>query len=126
VREDLKAHPEKLAEWDALMQDYAQAVEEDRKEAEERRLTEEIGERVDQISADIDRLMELDPLDLDVDAALARNFAAMHELDAVMRERCRDYPAQLARWEEEVMGHLKELEAICAAAWEAEKAQPEN
>jgi hypothetical protein len=136
VREALKADPEKLAEWDALMQEYAQIAAEDQappiesetvseKEAEEARLSQEIRERMDLISSDLDRFMDRQPPDLEVDAALKRNFAAMHELDAVMRQRCRDFPAQLAGWET-VMEYLEEVETRFMVALEAENVEPEN
>jgi len=53
------------------------------------------------------------------------SFAAMHELDAVMRQRCRDFPAQLAEWEA-VVEYLEEVETKYAIALKAENAQPEN
>jgi hypothetical protein len=136
MREALTAQPEKLAEWDALMQGYARVAAEDQsppvasetvseKEAEEARLAQEIRERMDLISADLDRFMDRQGPDLEVDAALERNFAAMHELDAVMRQRCRDFPAQLAKWEE-VMEYLEEVKKRYAVALEADNAQREN
>jgi hypothetical protein len=136
VREALSADPEKLAEWDALMQEYARIAAEDQgprtesetvseKEAEEARLSQEIRERLDMISSNLDRFMNRQPPDLEVEAALERNFAAMHELDAVMRERCRDFPAQLAEWEA-VMEYLEEVETKNAIGLEAENAEPEN
>lgn len=135
VREELAAKPESLAEWDALMQEYAQnAADEERptieetvsqKEAEEERLSREIRERMDMISSDLDRFMDRDPLDLEVDAALERSFAAMHEVDAAMRERCRDFPAQLAEWAA-VMDGVEEVETRYAIALEVENAAPEN
>ncbi|MDX6443895.1 MAG: hypothetical protein QOH71_969 [Blastocatellia bacterium] len=84
------------------MQEYARVGAEDQpppfesdpgseKEAEETRLSQEIRERMEMISSDLDRFMDRQPPDLEVDAALERNFAAMHELDAVMRQRCRDF-----------------------------------
>lgn len=136
MRDALSADPEKLAEWDALMQEYARVAAEDQapptasetvseKEAEEARLSQEIRERMDMISSDLHRFMDRQPPDLEVEAALERTFAAMHELDAVMRQRCRDFPAQLAEWEA-VMEYLEEVETRYAIALEAENAQPEN
>lgn len=136
IREALSADPEKLAEWDALMQEYARVGAEDQapptesetvpeKEAEEARLSREIRERLDMISSDLDRFMDRQPPDLEVDVALERNFAAMHELDAVMRQRCRDFPAQLAEWEA-VMEYLEEIETRYAVGLEAENVEPEN
>jgi hypothetical protein len=69
--------------------------------------------------------MDRQPPDLEVDAAFERNFAAMHELDAVMRQRCRDFPAQLAGWET-VMEYLEEVETRFIAGLEAENVEPEN
>ena len=136
MREAFAADPERLAEWDALMQEYAQIAAEDQapptesetmseKEIEEARLSEDIRERMDMISSDLDRFMDRQPPDLEVDVALARNFAAMHELDAVMRQRCRDFPAQLAEWEA-VMESIEEVETRFAIGLEAENAEPEN
>ena len=136
MREALSSDPEKLAEWEALMQEYAQldaedqnprieSVTESEKEAEEARLSREIRERMDIISADLDRFMDRQPPDLEVEAALERSFAAMHELDTVMRQRCRDFPAQLAEWEA-VMVYLEEVEMKFAIGLEAEDAEPEN
>jgi hypothetical protein len=136
MREALSANPERLAEWGALMQEYAQIAAEDQapctesepapeKEAEEARLSREIAERLDMISSDLDRFMDRQAPDLEVDAALERNVAAMHELDAVMRERCRDFPAQLAEWGA-VMEHLEKVETRLAIGLEAENAEPEN
>ena len=136
MREALSADPEKLAEWDALMQEYARVAAEAQapptesetvpeKEAEEARLSQEIRERMDIISSDLERFIDRQPPDLEVDAALERNLAAMHELDAVMRQRCRDYPAQLAEWEA-VMEYLEEIETRYAVGLEAENVEPEN
>ena len=136
MREALSANPEKLAEWDALMQEYAQIAAEDQappiesetvseKEAEEARLSQEIRERMDMISSDLDRFMDRQPPDLEVDVALERNFAAIHEVDALIRQRCRDFPAQLAEWEA-VMESIEEVETRFAIALEAENAEPEN
>ena len=89
------------------------------------RLAEEINERMEMISSDLDRFINRQPPDLEVDAALERNFAAMHELDAVMRQRCRNYPAQLAGWEA-VMEYLEEVETRFKAGVEAEDVEPAN
>jgi len=135
VREELAAKPESLAEWDALMQEYAQNAEEEerprivetvsQKEAEEERLSREINERMDLINSDLERFMDRDPLDLEVEPALKRNFAAMHEVDAAMRERCRDLPEQLAEWEA-VMEGVEEVETRFAIALEVDNAALEN
>jgi hypothetical protein len=136
MREAFAADPEKLAEWDALMQEYAQIAAEDQapptesetrseREIEEARLSEDIRERMDMISSDLDRFMDRQPPDLEVDVALERNFAAMHEVDALMRQRCLDFPAQLAEWEA-VMEYLEEVERRFAIGLEAENAEPEN
>jgi hypothetical protein len=136
MREALSANPDKLAEWDALTQEYARVAAEDQgpptesetaseKELEEARLSQEIRERMDTISSDLDRFMDREPPDTEVDATLERNFAAMHELDAVMRQRGRDSPAQLAEWEA-VMEYLEEIETRYTIALEAENAEPDN
>jgi hypothetical protein len=136
MRETYSADPEKLAEWDALMREYADVAQEPEaphtaseslaeNEAEEARLSQEISERMDMISSDLDRFVNREPPDLELDAALERNFLAMHELDAVMRQRCRDYPGQLAKWEE-VVDYLEEVETRYKAMLEAEDAQPGN
>jgi hypothetical protein len=76
MREALSAQPEKLADWDALMQEYARVSAEDEspqvasetvseEEAEEARLAQEIRERIDLISADLDRFMDRQGPDLE-------------------------------------------------------------
>lgn len=136
MREALSGKPEELAEWEALMQEYAQiaaegqkphseSASESEKEAEEARLSREISERMALISADLDRFMNREPPDLEIEGALERNFAAMHELDLIMRQRCRDYPAQLAEWLQ-VMEFMDELETMFALGREAENAEPAN
>jgi len=130
VRDELSGKPEALAEWDAIMKDYAQGVAEDAREAEEAKLQQEINEYTDRIAAQVDWLASLDPIDLqtnlEVEETMARNFAAWNELDAIMHLRCREYPDHLARWEEEIMKPIRRYEAIFAAGREAENARPEN
>jgi hypothetical protein len=136
MRETYSGDPEKLAEWDALMQEYARvATEAERpptesntlaeKEAEEARLAQEISERMEMISSDLDRFMNRELPDLEVDAALERDFLAMHEIDAVMRQRCQDHPDQLAKWQE-VMDYLEEVETKYKVMRAAEDAHPGN
>src|SRR5580765_8054122 len=46
MREALQGDPEKLAEWDALMQQCAEAAAADEREAEEEKVAEEIREHM--------------------------------------------------------------------------------
>jgi DNA repair ATPase RecN len=126
MREALQGDPEKLAEWDALMQQCAEAAAADEREAEEEKVAEEIREHMNRVSAEMDRLDQLDPTDLEVNEGLARTIAAMHELDEVMRAKCGDYPAELANWEDGVMAKVRLLEAMFNEAREAENANPAN
>ena len=130
VREELRGKPEKLAEWDEIMRDFGDDLEPFFKEAEEAKLQAEINEYLKQISAEVNSLASLDPVELqtntEVEETLSRNFAKWQELDAVMRLRCRDYPDKLARWEEEIMKPIGMFEAILEAGRETENAKPEN
>jgi hypothetical protein len=126
VHEELRDKPERLAEWDALMHEYADVLAEGERKAEEKKLDQEIREWMNRIGADVDRLTKLDPADLEADETLARTFASLREVDAVMRLRCRHYPDKLARWEDDVMGPVKIMEAVFTSAMEEEEAKPGN
>lgn len=126
VHEELRDKPEALAEWDEIMREYADILAEDEREAEEKKLDREIRKWMNRIDTDVDRLTKLDPADLEADEMLARTFASLREVDAVMRLRCRHYPEKLARWEDDVMGPVKQMEAVFAAAMVAEEAKPGN
>jgi hypothetical protein len=126
VREELKNKPEALAEWDAIMQDYADILMEDDSEAEQAKVAAEIRQYMDQITADMQRLEQLDPTDLEVNEGIARNLAAVHEVDAIMRAKCGKYPAQLAEWEEGVMRPVRMLEMMFVEAMHIENEKPEN
>ena len=126
MREALRGNPEQLAEWDTLMQQSAEAAAEDQRAAEEAKVAAEIREHMDRISAEVDRLEQLDPTDLEVNEGLARTIAAIHAVDAVMRAKCSKYPAELAKWEEGVMAPVRVLEAMFKDALEVEDAKPEN
>jgi uncharacterized protein YicC (UPF0701 family) len=126
VHDELSHKPEAVAEWDEIMRDYADILAEDQREAEGKKLDSEIREWMDRIDADVDRLTKLDPADLEVNDTFARTFASLHEVDAVMRLRCRHYPDKLAKWEADVMGPIKHMEAVVADAIEAEEAKPGN
>lgn len=125
IHEELRHKPEAIAEWDAMMRENADVFAEHEKEVEERKLDREIHELLDRIDADVERFLNREPPDLEIEEALARSFARMHELDAIMRLRYRDYPEKLATWEE-AMDSLSESEAIFKAALEEENAQPGN
>src|SRR5436190_3294605 len=112
MREASRGNPEQLAEWDMLMQQSAEAAAEDQRAAEEAKVAAEIREHMDRISAEVDRLEQLDPTDLEVNEGLARTIAGIHEVDAVMRAKCRNYPAELAKWEDGVMAPVRVLEAM--------------
>lgn len=130
IRQEPNLKPEVLAEWDAIMLEYADVLAEDAREAEEAELDRELREHMDRISADMDWLASLDPMDLqtnlEAEETLARNLAAWNELDAIMRLRCRDFPDKLAKWEEGVMKLVRKNEAMFEAGMAAEKAKPEN
>ena len=130
MHQDPGVKPETLAEWEALMEEFADVLAEDDRAAEEAKLQQEIDEHMKRISAEVDWLASLDPIDLqtnlEVEETMARNFAGWNELDAVMHLRCRDFPDKLARWEEEVIKPMRKLEAIFEAGREAENARPEN
>ena len=130
MHQDPGVKPENLAEWEALMEEFADVRAEYDKAAEEAKLQQEIDEHMNRIAAQVDWLANLDPIDLqtnlEVEEKMAGNFAAWNELDAVMRLRCRDFPDKVARWEEEVMKPMRKLEAIFEAGVAAEKAKPEN
>ena len=91
------------------------AAAKDQREAEEAKVAEEIREHMERISAEVDRLEQLDPTDLEVNEGLARTIAGIHEVDAVMRAKCRNYPAELAKWEDGVMAPVRVLEAIISS-----------
>ena len=126
MREALRGNPEKLAEWDTLMQQCAEAAAEDQREAEEAKVAAEIREHMERISAEVDRLEQLDPTDLEVNEGLARNLAAIHEVDAIMRTKCEKYPAELAKWEEGVMRPVRLLEMMFVEAMHIENEKPGN
>jgi len=126
VHEELKHKPEALAEWDAIMEEYADILAEDETKSEEAKVAAEIREHMDRISAEIDRLGQLDPTDLEVNEGIARNLAAIHEVDAIMRTKCAKYPAQLAAWEEGVMRPVKMLEMMFVEAMHVENEKPAN
>lgn len=126
VHEELRDKPEVLAGWDAIMHEYADILAEGERKAEEKKLDQEIREWMDRIRADIDRLTNLDPADLEVDEGLARTFASFHEVDVAMRLRCRQYPDQLAKWEDEVMRPVEIMERIFISAAEEDDAKPGN
>lgn len=130
IRQEPNLKPGVLAEWDTIMEEFADVLAKDAREAEEAKLDREIDEHMSRISADIDWLASLDPMDLqtnlEVEKTMVRNLAAWHDLDGIMRLRCRDFPDQLTRWEEDVMKPIRRNEAIVEAALAAENAQPEN
>jgi uncharacterized protein (DUF2236 family) len=103
VREELRHKPEAIAEWDQLMREHADVLTNDEAEAlraaEESKLDEQIGEMMDRINDDLDQYIGRPQPDLEVDAALERNLAAMRDVDLLMRRRYRDDPAQLQKWE---------------------------
>jgi len=86
----------------------------------------EIRKYMDQITADVQRLEQLDPTDLEVNEGIARNLSAIHEVDAIVREKCEKYPAQLAEWEEGVMRPVRLLEMIFVEAMHVENEKPDN
>ena len=130
VHEELKHKPEALAEWDAIMEEYADILAEDETKSEEAKLQKEMNEHMARFSAEVDWLGSLDPMDLqtnlEVEERLTRTFAAWHEVDAIMRLRARHFPDQLARWEEEVMKPMRINELIFESGREEENARPEN
>jgi len=130
VHDELKHKPEALAEWDAIMAEYADILAEDETKSEEAKLKEEMNEHIARIAADAGWLASLGPMDLqtnlEVEERLTRTFAAWHEVDEIMRLRARDFPDMLARWEEGAVKPMRECEAIFEAGAAAEKARPEN
>ena len=133
VRETMRDNPEALAKWDSIMRDHAAAVAEDEaakarqaaKEAEAAKLDEEIRVALDRINADIDQLEAMSGPDLEFEAAAEQTFAAIHELDAVIRLRCRDFPEQMERWKETMEG-FADIEAIFERGRAREDSEPAN
>lgn len=87
IHRDFSHKPEFVAEWDAIMREYADVFAKHEKEAEEKRLSEEIDKRIQQINADLDRFTDREGPDLEVDEALARNFASIHDIDGHLSQK---------------------------------------
>src|SRR5213595_1344003 len=64
VHDELKHKPEALAEWDAIMAEYADILAEDETKSEEAKLKEEMDEHIARLAADADWLASLGPMDL--------------------------------------------------------------
>lgn len=135
-RERYRDEPEKLAQWLDIIKDYPDILAEDEaervkaeaeaaKEAEGHKLAAEMRAVMDRINADIVRLMAHDGPDLETEAVLERSFAALHDLDAEMRVRCRDFPEQLEKWKV-LTKELEEVEALFERGRELEELEPAN
>ena len=134
IRKRYRDEPEKLAGWLSIMNDFADTLAEDEaekpkteaaKEAEAAKLAAEIGAVMDRISADLDRFSTRDGPDLELEAVLERSFAALHELDAQVRLRCRDFPEEMAMWEE-TMELMAEAETRFERGKELEDSEAAN
>ena len=135
IRKRYRDEPEKLAAWLSIVKDYPDLVAVDEaesageadaaKEAEAAKLAAEIRAVMDRISADLDRFSTLDGPDLELEAVLERSFAALHELDAEVRLRCRDFPEEMAMWEE-TMELMAEAETRFERGKELEDSEAAN
>jgi hypothetical protein len=129
VRERYRDEPEKLAEWLSIINDFPDLLAEDEaeraKEAEAAELAAEIRAALDRINADVDQLMAMEGPDLEFEAAAERTFAGIHELDGVIRLRCRDFPEQLEKWNA-TMEKFVDVEARFERGRELEESEPAN
>lgn len=134
-REALRDKPEQLAEWEAHMRqfeeveaantstpDVAQPLN---SPAKIEMSDEELAEKLESISANLDRFDNRQPPDLEVDAALEQTFREMHELADAINEKCRDFPEKLPMWQE-FLDYLEEVEERYRIGLEFENSAPEN
>jgi hypothetical protein len=135
-REGCRNQPEKLAEWESIMNAYPDVLAEDEearakaeaeaaKEAEVLKLAADVRAGLDRINADLDQLMAMEGPDLEFEAVAERVMAGIHELDDEIRLRCRDYPEQLEKWND-TMERFADVEAIFEGGRELEDSEPAN
>lgn len=134
-REALRDKPEQLAQWEAMIREFEEveaantstphAAQPLNSPAKIEMSDEELAEKLESISANLDRFDNLQPPDLEVDAALEQTFREMHELADIIHEKCRDFPEKLPKWQE-FIDYLEEVEGRYRIALRVENDAPEN
>lgn len=134
-RELLRDQPEQLAQWEAHMREFEEVEAANtstphvaqplNSSAKTEMSDKELAEKLESISATLDRLDNRQPPDLEVDAALEQAFREMHELADAIHEKCRDFPEELPKWQEFVE-YLEEVEGRYKSALEFENSEPDN